>query len=142
MMVFYSDGCGALSYISLVNADLLRLGLRSRAWEGHREDTIFHGGLDLVLLHALRELERARKAAEAALAYGIAVLLTISLHLALARDGEPTVMDVDVHVFLAKTRQLEASRHPIGLGVLVQVHPVRRVVSTRAFFFFKKCECY
>ena len=73
-------------------------------------------------LDTLRERDRARELAEAALADSPAVLVLVLLELGLARDGERVLVHVDVDVLLRQTRKLEGRSDKVLLLVLVDVN--------------------
>ena len=88
------------------------------------------GGQDETHLNALGDRERAGELAEAALADGVATLVAVALHRALARDGEHVVAQVDVDVLLGEPGELELRGHHVPVLVLMQVHPTcARVVN-------------
>ena len=83
------------------------------------------GGQDETHLNALGDRERAGELAEAALADGVATLVAVALHRALARDGEHVVTQVDVDVLLGEPGELELRGHHVPVLILMQVHPAR-----------------
>lgn len=125
------------------DGDALR-GLRLHlARVRHGEHPVFHRSLDLLglgneksattcacdsgyraYLDALGDGERAREAAEAALAHDVAMLVAVRLELGLAGDGEEVVVHVDGHVLLVDAGQLEGRGDEVLVLVLVDVNPV------------------
>ena len=75
-------------------------------------------------LNPLRQRERPGELAVAPLTDGIAVLGALRVDLVLARDGEPIVVHVDLHVLLLEAGQLERRGDSVLSFVLVHVNPV------------------
>ena len=85
--------------------------------------------LNATHLDTLRDGERAGELAEAALADGVAALVAVALHGALAGHGEHVVLEIDVDVLLGESGELELRRHHVPVPVLMQVHPARTRAS-------------
>src|SRR5688500_12476259 len=88
--------------------DLARLRQR-RLRDAHAQDAVLEVRLDLVLIHALRELERAAERAIGALHHVIArVLVSLpALVLLLAAHRQHAVLAGDVHFLGLDPRQLD-----------------------------------
>src|SRR3954451_17679305 len=100
-------GGRALEGLAAVGADrdparLALLGLRNL----DLEHALVERRVDLVRVHALGQRQRAAEAAERALEPVPALLAGLVLGLALARDGERAVLNLDRHVVIAQPRKV------------------------------------
>src|SRR5260370_13609702 len=70
----------------------------------HVEHTVFEGGLDLVRIDALWNTEASFEGAKFALTQIIVLLFFFFFFLLLALDGEVTISDFHLHIFLIHSR--------------------------------------
>src|SRR4051794_21297729 len=101
-------------------ARLALLGLR----DPDLEHAVAEGRLDPVRVHSVRERQRAAEATERALYPVPALLALLVLRLPLARDGERSVLNLDVDVTLAETGQVRLQDEVVlGLDEVDRRHP-------------------
>ena len=72
-------------------------------------------------LNALREGDRARELAEAALPNGVPFLFALIRDSGLARDAQDVVLDIQLDILLREAGEFERGRHKVLLLVLVQI---------------------
>src|SRR5215204_748593 len=109
--------------LSARDRDLARLALLGLRDADLEHATVEVGG-DRLGVGALRQRQRAREGAERALHAVEALLLVLVLGLALARDGERAVLELDVHVLLGHAGEVGAEDEVVpGLDEVHGRHP-------------------
>src|SRR5579884_1626987 len=96
------DRLGLTAQRDLDLARLMLLGLG----DPHLEHPVLEAGLDAVGVHALGQRQRARERAERTLDPVIALVALLVLGLALARDRQDVVLELDLYVALGQAGQI------------------------------------
>ena len=91
---------------------LVLLGLR----DPHLEHAAVEAGLDAVGVNALRQRQRPGECPGCALHAVVALVALLVLGLALARDGQDVVLELDVHVALGHAGQV-GPQHEVLVGL-------------------------
>ena len=91
----------------LRDGDTFRLLLLRRLRVRDSQDTILHGGLDVLRFRTLRDRNGTRELAAAPFPDDVPVLFLLFGEFGLARDEESAVLEVDCHVLFLQAGQLK-----------------------------------
>ena len=81
-------------------------------------------------LYTLRKLQSPGILAKAAFPNGVAVLIMFFGLLSLSRDGQLSVVEVNLDAFFRDTRELERRSHKVIFGIFVEIHSSDKLLAS------------